>query len=468
VKPTGDLSKNAASAISVIGLGKLGAPMCACLAHKGRRVIGVDADPAKVEAINRKHAPVFEPGLEELISRSGERLSATQSIEEAVAASGITFIVVATPSEPDGGFSLRYVLPVCEAVGRALRAKDGFHLVVLTSTVLPGATGGAVRDALEEASGRRAGEDFGLCYNPEFIALGTVIRDFLNPDFVLIGESDNRSGALLESLYREICDNILQFARMNFVNAEVAKLSVNAFVTTKISFANMLARLCEKLPDASVDVVTSALGLDSRIGAKYLKGAVSYGGPCFPRDNQALVAFARSVGAPVDISEATHRFNCLQIDLLADMVKKHAGANGRAGILGLTYKPGTDVVEQSVGYLLAQQLVARGVSVLACDPAGNANASRGLNGSVALTDSAVECIERSDVLALTTPWPQFMEIPAEIWSRAGNPRVVIDCWRSLSFLRDIPGIIYLALGTGEPSSFAEPDRPLGQRVSGAR
>ena len=170
---------------------------------------------------------------------------------------------------------------------------------------------------------------------------------------------------------------------MNFVNAELAKLSVNAFVTTKISFANMLARLCEKLPDASVDVVTSALGLDSRIGAKYLKGAVSYGGPCFPRDNLALAAFARSVGAPADIAEATHLFNGLQIDLLADLVKKHTGADGRAGILGLTYKPNTDVVEQSPWVTCSRSnLPLQGVSVFACDPEGNANAARGLNGSV--------------------------------------------------------------------------------------
>lgn len=449
------------NAVSVIGLGKLGAPLAACLAAKGRRVVGVDADPLKVEAINRGHAPVFETGLEEMIGQAEGRLTATQNIEGAVAASGITFIVVATPSEAQGGFSLRYVLPACEAVGRALRAKKNFHLVVLTSTVMPGATGGEVRAALEKASGLQAGKDFGLCYNPEFIALGTVIRDFLNPDFVLIGESDLRSGAALESLYREICTKTPQFARMNFVNAELAKLSVNAYVTTKISFANMLARLCEKLPEANVDVVTAALGLDTRIGAKYLKGAVSYGGPCFPRDNQALAAFARSSGAPADIAEATHRFNCLQIDILADLMVKHAGPRGRAGILGLTYKPQTDVVEESVGLLLAQRLAARQVPVSAFDPAGNANASRVLQDSVVLTNSAVECIANSDVVALTTPWSQFNEIPAEAWSRPGEPRVVIDCWRSLSFLRSVAGVLWLPQGTGE-AALAGERKPLAR------
>ena len=437
------------SAVSVVGLGKLGAPLAACLALKGRRVIGVDAEPQKVDAINKGLAPVYETGLAELIGRSNGRLRATQDIAEAVAASGITFIVVATPSEADGGFSTRFVLPTCEAIGRALRAKNDFHIVVLTSTVMPGCTGGAVRAALEQASGRRIGEDLGLCYNPEFIALGSVIRDFLNPEFVLIGESDSRSGNALESLYREVCDNVPSFAHMNLLNAEITKLSVNAFVTTKISFANMLARMCERMPGANVDVVTAALGLDSRIGAKYLKGAVSYGGPCFPRDNLALAAFARGNGAPADIAEATHRFNCLQIDLLADLMKKNLRAGGRAGILGLTYKPDTDVVERSVGCLLAQHLASDGVSVVASDPAGNNNASQALDGSVLLVDSAEECIQRSDVVVVTTAWPQFKTIPVETWMRSESPRVVIDCWRLLSFLQTSPGIVYLALGTGE-------------------
>ena len=443
------MTEAAGSAISVIGLGKLGAPLAACLAAKGRQVIGVDVDPNKVDAINHGRAPVFEPGLEELIGRSRGRLSATQDIAGAVAASGITFIVVATPSEAEGGFSNRYVLPTCEAIGATLRAKSEFHLVSLTSTVMPGCTGGVVRDALEKASGRRVGVDLGLCYNPEFIALGSVIRDFLNPDFVLIGESDARSGNQLEALYREVCENTPAFARMNILNAEITKLSVNAFVTTKISFANMLARICEHLPGASVDEVTAALGLDSRIGAKYLKGAVSYGGPCFPRDNLALAAFARSIGAPANIAESTHEFNCLQIEILADLVKQHLGPGGYAGILGLTYKPNTDVVEKSAGFLLAQRLSAEGVRVIASDPEGNANAARDLDKSVQLADSAEDCIQRSDVVLIATAWSQFKRIPAHLWTRAGAPRVVIDCWRSLAFLESCPGIVYLPLGTGE-------------------
>lgn len=435
--------------ISVVGLGKLGAPLAACLATKGMRVIGIDKDPRKVNAINGGHAPLYEPQLEEFIRKADSRLTATGDISEAVRATEITFVVVATPSEPNGGFSLRFVLPVCKEIGQALRGKPGFHLVVLTSTVMPGMTGGPVRAALEEASGKVAGRDFGLCYGPEFIALGSVIRDFLNPDFVLIGESDPRSGAILESLYQQVCENRPQFSRMNFVNAELTKLSVNTFVTTKISFANMLARICERLAGADVDAVTTALGLDSRIGAKYLKGAISYGGPCFPRDNHALAAMAREIGAPADLAEVTDRFNRMQVNWLADLAQSYATSSSSVGVLGLTYKPHTDVVEEAPGFLLAKELARRGVSLVLYDPASDPCWLKALDGEFRVAETPEQCVKQSDVVVLTTPWRECCLVPMEHWARHPSPRTVIDCWRVLPHLEHKDGVTYLALGTGK-------------------
>lgn len=435
--------------VTVVGLGKLGAPLAACLAARGLRVIGVDADPRRVEAVKQGVAPVFEPGLAEMMQAAGGRLTTSSDPVAAVAASEITFIVVPTPSEPNGGFSLRFVLPACEAIGLALSTKVDFHLVVLTSTVMPGSTGGPVKSALEQTSRKGCGHDFGLCYSPEFIALGSVIRDFLNPDFVLIGESDERSGNILAGLYAEVCENKPKAARMNFVNAEITKLALNTYVTTKISFANMLARICERLPEADVDVVTAALGLDSRIGSKYLKGAVSYGGPCFPRDNRALVNLAQRIGAPSQIAEVTHEFNHLQIEWLANAVRSYLPGDGCAGILGLTYKTNTDVVEQSVGLLLAQALSDHGVPVVAFDPVGNLRAAETLGTKVRIAPTAQECIDPADVVVVATAWPAFHGIPAHRWARERLPRVVIDCWRLLSHLDASSGIVYLPLGTGE-------------------
>ena len=432
---------------AVIGLGRLGAPLAACLASKGMRVIGVDADGQKVEALQAGRAPVAETGLEALIRENRGRLGATASIEDAVAASEITFIVVGTPSEPSGGFSLRHVLPVCEAIGRALKTKSEFHIVVLTSTVLPGMTAGPVKSKLEELSGKKCGSDFGLCYSPEFIALGSVIHDFMNPDFVLIGESDARSGGILQDLYHHVCDSKPGVERMNFANAEITKLAVNTYVTTKISFANMLARICERVPGGNVDIVTAALGLDTRIGGKYLKGAVGYGGPCFPRDNHALAALAREIGAPADLAQATDQFNRAQVQWLASLVEQHTASGSFVGILGLTYKPQTDVVEEAVGFLLAQELISRGIRVNAFDPVGLENARLALGESVQFAASAEECIRLSQLIVVATPWKEFLDIPAEKWGGAGAEKTIVDCWRVLKLNDKTAGVRYIGLGS---------------------
>lgn len=433
--------------VSVIGLGKLGAPMVACFASKGYPTIGLDVDPIKVQAIERGEAPIFEPGLAELIRDSRDCLSATLDYEQAVTNTDVTFIVVPTPSQADGTFSLRYVLEAADRIGSVLRHKNAYHLVVLTSTVMPGATGNEFQPVLESSSGKKAGSDFGLCYSPEFIALGSVIHDFLNPDFVLIGESDPRAGALLESLYQRLCDNHPHAARMNFVNAELAKLAVNTFVTTKISFANTLARICERLPGGDADVVTAALGLDTRIGPRYLKGSIGYGGPCFPRDNKALATLARKLGTPATLAEATDTFNRHLVDWLVELVKSRLPVGGRVGILGLAYKPNSDVVEESPGLLLAQALAKDGVSVVTYDPIAQTNAGRVLDGSISAMSTAAACVEQSDVVVVTTPWEEFKQLDKH-FSRSSSRRVVIDCWRMFQG-RSTQNVEYLALGLGK-------------------
>jgi UDPglucose 6-dehydrogenase len=437
------------STVSVVGLGRLGVPLLACLAARGWTVIGADVDPGRVAAVAAGRSPVQEPGVAELLAAHGERIGATGDTVAAVALSQVTFIVVATPSEADGQFSLRQVNGVCEDIGLALRAKSGFHLVVLTSTVMPGATGGAVRERLERVSGKRCGEDFGLCYSPEFIALGSVVHDLLHPDFVLIGESDPRSGEMLAALYGRLCENAPPAARMSFVNAELAKLALNTFVTTKISFANMLAGLCERLPGASVDTVTAAVGLDRRVGSRYLQGGAGYGGPCFPRDNAALAALAGRLGTQAFLAEATDRANRGEVERLAGMVMaRRPDTGGVVAVLGLAYKPGTDVSEASQGLLLARALAERNVPVIAWDPAALPSARAALDGAVRYADSLAECIAAADVLVLSTPWPEIARLGAAELARPGNPRTVIDCWRLLDRPEIRATVDYVALGLG--------------------
>ena len=435
--------------ISVIGLGKLGSPMAAVLADKGHTVVGVDVNESFVKALQEGRGPVPETGLDELVARNRTRLSATTDYAQAVLSSELTFIIVPTPSRPDGTFSIEHILAACRLIGRALAAKTGFHVVVVTSTVMPGSTGGPIREALEEASGRACGRDFGLCYNPEFIALGSVIRDMMHPDFILIGESDSRSGEMLASLYEKGWQPRPPVRRMSFINAELAKIAVNTFVTTKITYANTLARICERLPGADADVVTGALGLDTRIGPKYLKGALGFGGPCFPRDNVAFNALARDNGVQALLAEATDSFNRKQVAWLADQMLGRLPVGGRVGILGLAYKPQTNVIEESQGIAFARYFLEHGVPVVAYDPAALDNARAQLAGAT-FASSAEDCARQADLLVIATAWEEFRRLSPRALKDSGRRPVVVDCWRILpeAQFADRAELIVLGRGPG--------------------
>ena len=433
--------------ISVVGLGRLGYPIAACIAAKGHEVVGVDLNTQTVELVNSGQPVVQEPGVPELLQKAGDRLKAITDAGEAVLTSDVTLVVVPTPSEPDGVFSNEYVLKACETIAGGLAAKSTYHIVVLVSTVMPGSTGGEIRKTLEHVSGKRCGPDFGLCYVPSFIALGTVVRDFINPDYLLIGESDAKSGDLLQELYGHVCENNPRVVRMNFVNAEITKLATNAFVSTKITFGNMIAQVCENLPAAHVDVVTSTLGLDSRIGIKYLKGGMGYGGPCLVRDSVALAALAQSTGGRALLAEATDQANRKEVGRLAALIMSKRAQDGVVGILGLSYKPGTDVVDASQGVLLAQALVAKGIPVVAYDPAAMDQAKKILGASVCFSKSAEACIQQSDLVVITTPWNEFETLNPEAFEPSGS-RVLIDCWRIFDASPIAAVTDYIPLGVG--------------------
>lgn len=422
--------------------------MAAVMAGKGYSVVGVDLNPATVDAVNQGRAPVQEPQLDEYIQRNRERLTATTDIEAAVLQTNATFIIVPTPSGPEGTFLIDFVLDACRGIARALRAKSSYHLVVVSSTVMPGQTGNAVLPLLEELSGKRCGIDFGLCYNPEFIALGSVVRDMLKPDMLLIGESDPRAGAMLESIYRRVCETNPPAARMNFVNAELAKLSVNTYVTTKISYANMLAAVCERLPGADVDVVTSAIGLDSRIGVKYLKGALSYGGPCFPRDNVAFSALARQLGEEATLAEATHATNRRQTERLGELAIGLLDGQGAVAILGLSYKPATAVVEESAGIALARYLSSQSIPVTVYDPQAIPNARQALGDTVVYADSVPAAIQEASVVLVLTAWEEFRALRPADFARPNGRVILVDCWRLFKDKGFEDVCTYLTLGSG--------------------
>jgi UDPglucose 6-dehydrogenase len=414
---------------SIIGLGKLGASMAAAVASRGFNVVGVDVNKQAVELVNAGHAPAQETNLEETVAANRTRIRATESYEDALGSSDVSFVIVPTPSDDRGAFSLQFAAWAFKEIGRAIAKKGTYHLVVLTSTVLPGATRYGLLPILEKESGKKCGKDFGLCYSPEFIALGSVIRDFLHPDFTLVGEFDSRSGALLEKAYAEIMPDRPPCMRMSLENAELTKISVNTFITTKITFANMLAELCEKIPGGDIDVVTKALGRDTRIGQKYLAGGLGYGGPCFPRDNKALGFIARELGGSAGLAEVTDAQNRSMPNRVLESLKGYIRRGATVAVLGLSYKPHSHVIEESQGIVLAKRLSKLGARVVAYDPLAGTAARTELTDQAVVLDSISSCLQQADVVLVTTADPAFRAIKADDFKK--DSVTVIDFWRIL-------------------------------------
>jgi len=432
--------------VSVIGLGKLGGSMAAGMASRGINVIGVDVNRHAVEAVNAGRAPVQETGLGEMIAANKERIRATMSAEEAVLGSDISFVIVPTPSDERGAFTLQYAKFAFKSLGQALKKKNGYHVIVLTSTVLPGATRHGLLPILEQESGKKCGPDFGLCYNPEFIALGSVIRDFLNPDFYLLGESDARAGDLLEQVHHRVSQNNAPVKRMSLENAELAKIAVNSYVTMKISFANMLADFCEHLPGGDVDVVSGALGMDKRIGRKYLTGGFGFGGPCFPRDNVALNFMGSALGVDSRLLQVNDDYNRGLSKRYVEKLQGYLPKGANVAVLGLAYKPLSHVIDESPGIYLCRALSEAGYRVIGHDNLAAANAEVALKLTALVTDSLDEALKDADVVLVTTTDQSYTSLTADAVLRGRKTVTVVDFWRCLKTLAADPRIRYVPIG----------------------
>ena len=437
--------------ISVFGLGKLGCTMLACFAHKNWQVIGVDINEHFVDKINKGVSPIYEPGVDELIKENSDRISATTNAKHAINNSNISFVIVPTPSTVDGSFSTKYVEAVAAEIGSILRTKGDYHSVVITSTVLPGDMETIV-NLLEKTSGKKCSKDFGVCYNPDFIALGSVVKDFLNPDMILIGESDDKVGSILENIHRKLVNNNPNIHRMNLYNAELAKISLNAYCTLKITFANILAEICERMPGGDVSAVTNAIGDDIRIGRKYLKGGLSYGGPCFPRDNRAFAHSAAKFGIKNVLAEKTDEINDYQrnerIPKKILEILKDKNTNELA-VLGLTYKKDTTLVEESAAISIIKSLSNKGINITVFDPAGMDEAKIEFKDiqNIEYANSALECIKGNTVCFIATPWDEFKKLKAEDFKKTMNEPTIFDAWDLYSFSKE-DGIDYRQIGKG--------------------
>jgi UDPglucose 6-dehydrogenase len=399
---------NAIRTVSVCGLGRLGACIAATVAARGFDVVGIDVDPDKVSKINDGMAPVEEPYLAETIRAGHSRLHATLDARKA-ASTDVTFFIPPTPSLPDGSFSNEFLLNAMQPVARAVKeARKKKHLFVCSSTTTPGAVDTVLIPMLEREIGGRCGVEFGVCYNPEFIALGNVINGLLEPDLVLIGQSDQESGALLERFYKAYNRNSPPIARMSIVSAELMKISLNSYITMKVSFTNQVRLIAARHPQADIHAILDALGSDSRVGKKYLRAGLSYGGPCFPRDNRMLAWTARQVGVDAPLAEATDRINERTKQDLVDKVRELAAPSDTVAVLGVTYKPDTHITDEAAGLFLAQQLKRQGYRVLVHDFLAN-TANAPCLSEFELIGSWQEFKQNPGVnlAVICCPWPQY-------------------------------------------------------------
>jgi UDPglucose 6-dehydrogenase len=413
--------------------------------------------PEVIDELNQGRTLLREPGLSELLAEiGGKRLKATLSHPAAIEQTDISCIMVHTPSDDDGHFSNQYVLRALESLGRSLRdSSKSYHLFIINSTVMPGSTENEFIPLLENTSGRKLNEGFGLCYSPELVALGSVVRDFLRPDVVAIGSSDERAGQTAEDLYRKLCENNPPICRMSLIDAEIFKVSLNCYVTLKISFANALANLCERIPGARVDAITHALGADRRIGPHYLQGGLAFGGTCFPRDTRAYIVLAKRNGLDAALVEAAETVNRAQDRHIADLILDEVGRSRQktVSVLGLAFKPNTNVIVDSPAIKLIDVLVRQGVRVNAYDPLAIENTKAVFGEKITYATSVRECVAQSDVCVITTQTKEFKEIDDSYIVR--EPTTIFDCWRLLDPSKLGTRVKYVPLGVGLQAAATE-------------
>jgi UDPglucose 6-dehydrogenase len=409
--------------IAVLGAGYVGLVSGACFADFGHEVVLIDKDPERIAMLMGGRVPIYEPGLDEMVTRNQRdgRLSFTLDAAAAIAEAEVAFIAVGTPSRRgDGRADLTYVFSAAQDIARAV---DGFTVVVTKSTV-PVGTGDAVQRIIRDT---RPDADVAVVSNPEFLREGAAIDDFKHPDRIVIGLEDERAREPMSEVYRPLFVNQAPVLFTGRRTAELIKYAANAFLATKITFINEMADLCESV-GANVQEVARGIGLDNRIGGKFLHAGPGFGGSCFPKDTRALVETAREVGAPTRLVEAVVTVNDSRKRKMAEKVVRACGGSvsGKTiAVLGLTFKPNTDDMRESPALDVVQELQRLGARVRAHDPEGMEQAAK-LMSDVVFCDSPYHCAEEADALVLATEWDAYRALDLTRLKSIVNVPVLVD------------------------------------------
>jgi GDP-mannose 6-dehydrogenase len=426
--------------ISIFGLGYVGAVSAGCLAKDGHQVIGVDPYKPKVDLINSGQTPVIEKDIGEIISEvvDNGRLRAVTDVKEAVDNTDMSLICVGTPSQLNGSLDLRYVRKVCEEIGAAIRDKDAYHVVVARSTMLPGSMHNIVIPVLEEFSGKKAGADFGVCNNPEFLREGTAVYDFYNPPKTVIGETDNRCGDILAEIYKNMDAPMI---RTDVATAEMVKYSDNVWHALKVAFTNEIGNICKAVGidgHKVMDIFCQDTKLN--LSSYYMKPGFAFGGSCLPKDVRALCYKARSMDLDVPVLNAIMPSNARQVEKGLKMIMDKGSK--KVGILGFSFKAGTDDLRESPIVEMIERLLGKGFDVRLYDRNVNISSLVGANRdfimnqiphiSGLMEDSIDKVLAHADTVVIGNGAEEFHEIP----DRLKTNQVLVDLVRISSRVSD--------------------------------
>ena len=442
--------------VSILGTGFIGLCSAACFADKDIQVLASTHNEKKAALINDGIAPFFEAGLQEMMDdikkNNTEFLQCLTDPVKAVLETDISMITQGTPMRDDKSIDLGFIESTAREIGEALKTKDKYHLVVVRSTVVPGTTRNLVSKIIEKVSGKQPGIDYGLCMQPEFLAEGRSIEDTLHPDRIVIGEFDEKSGAMLQEFYEFFYGDHLEncpILRMNLESAELVKYGNNCLLSTKITFANEFANFAELVPNVDVSLVMKGVGLDYRINSRFLNAGVGFGGACFHKDVNAIKAWSKSKGYTSRLLEAVLEINDDQAIHIVDIAEELAGklAGKKVTLLGLAFKPGTDDMRGAASIRVVNELRKRGVTdIIGYDPKALKTAEEEMGDKIQYADSKEEALKDSECALLITEWDNFKALTPQDFQRLMKAPNLIDGRRLYDYDKFNGALPFRAIG----------------------
>lgn len=405
--------------ISIIGLGYVGLCTAMGFVVNGHKVIGVDVDEEKIQKLKNKIPPIYEEGLQQLLNDVGERFKATTDYKE-ILETDATFMCVSTPSNKDCSINTEYLKRASAKLGEMLKDKRNYHLVVVKSTVIPTTTEWQIIPIIEEHSGKKAGKGFGVCVNPEFLREGLALTDVLNPDMIIIGQLDKKSGDLLEEIYHRTDAPKI---KTDIKTAEMIKYALNSFLSTKISFINEIGNIC-KLFGIDTYEVAEAISKDHRIAPEFLRSGLGYGGSCFKKDVDAIICKAKQQAYSPKLLEAVQSTNKKQAEIFMTLARNKVGRfrDKKAAVLGLAFKPGTDDMRESPAIPIINRMLHENARIVAYDPKAEENAKKIFEDAIDYASTPQEALENAEIALVLTDWPEFEDLRFDNMKK----KIVID------------------------------------------